>query len=188
MNGGEWVAVNFENAYRNWIQDRMHAGNYGILFDILYDTEFKWDPNIPRDSDRAANGRYLRLRFADESGIEATDEVMAKPCSFLEFAVALAYAIDDKIMYDAENPEQAADWLWEMFGNIELDRFTDEYLKAGGMTAYMYVVSITDRVMSRRYEYNGYLGMFPLAKPEMDQRKVEIWYQANAYFIERYFD
>ena len=91
-------------------------------------------------------------------------------------------------MYDAENPEQAADWLWEMFGNIELDRFTDEYLKAGGMTAYMYVVSITDRVMSRRYEYNGYLGMFPLAKPEMDQRKVEIWYQANAYFIERYFD
>lgn len=188
MNGGEWIAVNFENAYRNWIQDKMHAHDYGILFDILYDTDFEWDKRIPRDSDRAANGKNLRMRFAGECGMEMTGDVLDKPCSFLEFAVALAYTIDDKIMYDADNPEQAADWLWEMFGNVGFDEYTDDYLMAGGMVAYMTVLEIADRIMKRRYEYNGHLGMFPLAKPEMDQRKVEIWYQANAYFIERYFD
>ena len=188
MDGGEWVAVNFENAYTNWMLTRMHAGNYGMLFDILNDTPFEWDRKIPRDSDREADGRYLRLRFSNESGIEIVDDILEKPCSFLEFAIALAYAIDDRIMYDAENPEQAADWFWMMLENIGLDKYTDEYLMANGLPAHMYVNEITDRVMKRRYEYNGYLGMFPLAKPEMDQRKVEIWYQANAYFIERFFE
>ena len=183
-----WLAENFENAYRNWLLEKMHASRYGILFDFLYDTEFVWDPAIPRDSDRAENGKYLRETFSEESLMPMPGWYMDEPCNFLEFAVALAMAIDDSMMYDAENPEQAADWFWMMMSNLDLDRYDDEAMLQGGQVAYLTVSEKVNMVMQRRYDYNGYPGMFPLRKPAMDQRKVEIWYQANAYFIENYFE
>ncbi len=170
------------------MQKRMHADNHGILFDFLYDTEFRWDPHIPRDSDRASDGRFLRVRFAEECGMELPPGYEDHPCSFLEFAIALAYSIDDEIMYDPDNPEQVATWFWLIFGNLGLDAFTDAKMVIDGMYAYDSVTEIVDRAMDRTYEYNGYLGMFPLRKPRMDQRHVEIWYQANAYFIENFFE
>lgn len=179
---------NFGNAYRNWMQKRMHADNYGILFDFLYDTEFRWDRRIPRDSDRASDGRSLRAKFAEEEGTTMPEGCEDHPCSFLEFAVALAYAIDDDIMYDPDNPEQVATWFWLMLDNMGLSKFTDARMVIDGMYAYDRVTEIVDVVMERKYAYNGHPGMFPLRKPEMDQRRVEIWYQANAYFIENFFE
>ena len=166
----------------------MHADNYGILFDFLYDTEFRWPMDIPRDSDRASDGRYLRVRFSEETGLELPEDWNDHPCSFLEFAAALAYSIDDEIMYDADNPEQVATWFWMIFENLGLDKFTDVRMVIDGLYAYECVDEIVERVMDRTYEANGYPGMFPLRKPMADQRHVEVWYQANAYFIENFFE
>lgn len=183
-----WRLEDFSNAYRNWLQDSMCADSYSILFDLLHDIEFEWSPKIPRDSDRATDGRYLRLRFANESGMEIWQSWLGEswPCSFLEFLVALSYSIDDKIMYDPEKPHQASRWFWEIMGNLGLDKYDDAKMLRDSMLAWYYVVEIAERVMRRRYDYNGNGGLFPLKRPAMDQKKVEIWYQANAYMIEGY--
>lgn len=183
-----WAKEDFENAYRNWMYRRMKASGYEILFDILFDTKFVWDPDIPRDEDRAANGRFLRIRFSDESGMELEDDWLEDDCSFLEFMVALALSIEDKIMYDPEFPDQEADWFWMMMDNCGLAKYDDTRMNREGYSAFKDVSDIVMAIMERDYGFNGYPGLFPLAKPKQDQRTVEIWYQANAYMIENFFD
>jgi len=183
-----WQIEDFSNAYRNWIIQEMHGERYAILFDIMHDTKFKWSRKVPRDSDRETDGRYLRLRFASGSKSDIWESWLdvSWPCSFLEFLVAMAYTIDDKIMYDPERPDQASRWFWEMLSNAGLDRYDDDRMLREGILGWGYATEIIDKIMCRRYEYNGNGGLFPLKFPEMDQRNVEIWYQANAYFIENY--
>lgn len=184
-----WRSEDFSNSYLNWMVRTMGASDYTILFDMLHDTEFTWDDaTMPRDSDRAEDGRYLRERFSDETGERMDPEWLEWPCSFLELLVALSYTIEDSIMYDPENGETARDWFWIMLSNMEIDEFDDEKMMHDGMLAFMLVSERISCVIERRYDYNGYPGLFPLRKPRMDQRDVEIWYQANAYFIERYFE
>ena len=186
---GDWKLEDFANAYRNWIYSKMSGKGYGILFDFLHDTQFEWDESkLPRDGDRAADGRYLRLRFADEAGLDFEYEWLDWPCSFLEFLVALAFSIEDSIMYDPAEPNREAEWFWLMMRNIGLDQFDDERMLSDGTFAMNEILDICETVMHRRFMYNGANGLFPLRNPAMDQRDVEIWYQANAYFIEEYFE
>lgn len=182
-----WAMEDFENAYRNWLLGLVDGGSHSILFDVLYDTEFEWDPDIPRDSGRASDGRYLRLRFAEEEGIEMRDEWLAWPCSFLEFLISLAIVIEEDIMYDPSEPDRTPDWFWLMMRNAGLDMYTDANMLEGGTMALGMVHEKVERILRRRYSPSGDGGLFPLKHPQMDQRKVEIWYQANAYFIEEYF-
>lgn len=178
---------NFVNAYRKWMLDRMDANGYSILFDYLYDVEYHWDPDIPRDSDREIAGRDLRRRFSDETGVHLPDGWQSYPCSFLEFAIALAFAIDDKIMYDADNPNQVSTWFWMMMSNLGLDALDDEEMLAQPTLSYKMATDAVETEMYREFDYNGYLGMFPLRKPLADQRTVETWYRANAYLMEEFF-
>lgn len=179
----------FSNAYMNWMLESMGDTGYSILFDLLHETDFKWDKRrFPRDSDRADDGRYLRLRFSNESGMDIWEEWLKKDCSFLEFLIALAYSIDDQIMYDPICPDGPKRWFWTMMHNCGLDKYDDGVMLRGTMVAYMTVLEIVNMIMERRFEPNGNFGLFPLKRPEMDQRNVEIWYQANAYFIEEFFD
>lgn len=184
----DWAMEDFEVAYRNWMERRMHASKYGILLDLLNDIPFAWDPDIPRDEDRAANGRYLRARFSEESGIPMEDSWMEWPCTFLEFLVALAFSIEDNILYDPENPGQEADVFWEMMDNCGLSELDDDTMSHSGYLAYGRATETVSMILGRRYGYNGAPGLFPLRKPAMDQRKVEIWYQANAYSMENWID
>lgn len=182
-----WQIEDFENAYRNWILTTMHMEKHGILLDLMADTPFEWSPRLPRDADRAADGRYLRQRFADETGERILRSWLGEawPCSFLEFLVALAYAVVDNISYEPGMPNQVSDFFWEMMSNMELDVYDDSKMVRDSMCAYYYASEIMGKVMGRRYEYNGNGGPFPLKRPKVDQRDVEIWYQANAYMIEK---
>lgn len=182
-----WQIEDFDNAYRNWIMTTMHMERHGILMDLMADTPFEWSRKLPRDSDRATDGRYLRYRFSSESGEPVPDSWIGEkwPCSFLEFLVALSYAIVDRISYEPGNPDQATELFWELLGNANLDVYDDERMLRENMLAYYYASETMGKIMGRRYDYNGNGGLFPLRKPEMDQREVEIWYQANAYMIEK---
>ena len=188
MAKDEWELENFGNAYRRWLVDRMDAKGYDILFDYLYDVEYRWAPDIPRDSDRESDGRDLRRRFSEETGVQLPFGWKDQPCSFLEFAAALAFAIDDEIMYDPCNPEQVSEWFWMMMENLGLDIYDNHMMLENSAASYEAVDSIVEMEMAREFDYNGYPGMFPLRKPIMDQRSVETWYRANAYMIEEYFE
>lgn len=186
-NRGGWATENFANAYRQWIVDRMNASRYTILFDYLYDVPFKWSTNIPRDADREADGRWLRHVFSSESGLELPYGALDWPASFLEVTVALAMAIEDKIMYDPDTPENEVDWFWEMFENADLTRATNDWMLDAPGLAQSWVGERVNAIMERRYSKNGDGGFFPLEFCPDDQREEELWYQANEYFAERYF-
>jgi hypothetical protein len=169
---------NFSNAYRNWLMDKMGGEDYRILFDILYDTRFYWV--LPRDSNRADKGRYLRVTFSNESGLEYEEEFSEWPCSMLEMLVGLAFSIET-IMYDPDEGDRSQEWFWMMVGNLGLDIFDDRTILENGSAALSFIDDTCRTFMDRSYCFNGIGGLFPLPNTNEDQRKVELWYQANAY-------
>ena len=181
-----WEEVNFANAYKNWLERQMHAQNYRILFDFLYDFEFTWDYHIPMDENRAKDGVFLREEFSMESGMEEPISARYWPCSFLEFLIALCRRIENQVMYDPDSDTDASTWFWELMGNVGLDRCDDNWMLAQQGMGSMLVTEKVNEIMERRYSPSGEGGLFPLRNPETDQRKVEIWYQINDYFWENY--
>lgn len=184
-----WEEENFKNAYMSWIFNSMRADGYQILFDILYDTEFDWDhERVPMDANRESDGRYLRERFLEESEAEIPVPFgyLEWPASFLEVLVALAYRVDDQIMYDP-NPDYGPwTWFWEWMENAGFDIHTDHELLAGNMLSYMVVGERVAKILERRYGTDGDGGFFPLEHPSSNQKTEEMWNQACSYMAERY--
>lgn len=178
---------NFKNAYVNWIFREMHADGYWMLFDMLYDVPFEWDrKRVPMDSNREADGRYLRRRFVEETDIVEPYGYLEWPASFLEVMVALAFRIDDQLMFDPHTNDGPWTWFWDWMHNAGLDVHTDSEMKSGLSLSYMMVMSRVNAIMDRRYSYSGEGGFFPLSDPGCDQRNEEMWFQANSYMGERY--
>ena len=42
-----------------------------------------------------------------------------------------------------------------------------------------------DRILNRRYAWDGSGGLFPLMRPDGDQRTEELWSQMNSYVLEK---
>lgn len=72
-------------------------------------------------------------------------------------------------------------WFWKILENAGLEKYTDEQFDEWK------VYQILDDIVDRRYNRNGFGGLFPLRKPKKDQRKVELWYQMCAYLVENYY-
>ena len=176
-----WRLESFAASYRSWLESEMGRSGYSILFDLLYGIEFQW--TLERDADRAEAGKYLRLRFENESGMECRDEWLDWPCSFLEMLIGLAYSLEDHVLYDGEKGDRSAKWFWMMLENLGLDECTDEWMRLTPGSSSL-VQRTVDCVISRDYDPDGWGGIFPLVEPRGDQREVEIWYQAHAYIME----
>lgn len=171
-------------SYRSWMMEKMRAAtHYAILFDILHDTQFEWF--VEWDAHRASDGRNLRVRYEEEMGYEYPDFLYEQPCSFLEMVIAMAFTIEDRIMYDPDEGDRTYLWFWEMMHNIGLDICTDEWLARNGKDGLDYVNHQTEIVIKRRYDDNGYGSLFPCKDDSVDMRKEELWVQANAYFLDR---
>lgn len=168
--------VSSDQNYFRWlttkVQEEGHPRNtYRDLFWILYDTEFIW--KIPNDDNRVADGLELRRKYLRETGRQAPDENM-RPCSVLEVIVGLSC----RLAWLADGSEEG--WAWQLLCNLELHKFRDPLSKRRIHT----VEEILYALIWRTYEPDGTGGFFPLMNPREDQRKVEIWYQMNAYALE----
>lgn len=143
---------------------------YGLLKQ-LHSIEFSEDTFkiISNDKNRIGDGLAVREEFK-KGEIDG-------PCSFLEFLIGLSYRIEDVIGNDYVYS------FWEMIDNLCLLEFDDDHLDLGESYAVDDTVSI---FLNRRYARDGAGGLFPLRNPKEDQRKVEIWYQMQAYLIENY--
>ena len=138
----------------------------------LYCTEFVWF--IPNDDSRLEDGRQLRIEFLHEAEIPEVDpDWMELGCSFLELMIGLAR----RLAFQTDG--QQDDWFWTLLENIGLHEYND-----ANDWPPEEVTEVTDRVIWRRYGYDGHGGFFPLEKAERDQTKVELWYQLSAYVIE----
>ena len=156
---------------------------YFLLANALHSTDFI--PIIPNDDNRAAWGMQLRKNYALYSSAFKDYSCIERPfCSFLEMFIALAINIDLDIMGSPDdNLDRSSDWFWVMMHNLGFNEFTDARWdgKAG-----LFVEKTLDNLNKRRIGEDGSGGIFPLKRPQNDQRTTEIWYQMNAFFIENY--
>lgn len=147
---------------------------YFTITKQLHEKEFFWF--VPNDDNRILDGLELRNEFLADIRYhigEDDEEWASAGCSVLELLVGLSRRLAD---LDGGEPRI---WFWRMMRNLGLDQLDDQI---------PYDWEDVDEVLStfifRTYERDGRGGLFPLEHPKEDQRKVEIWYQLNAYLME----
>jgi len=168
-----------EARYFTWLHGKVvlefaptTSRSYYELFKILHATEFVWV--ISGDDNRAEYGKTLRATFLNGIRQPYAEGWDAQPCSVLEMLIALA----EEAEFETDFPH--AEWFWRFMLTLDLDQYNDStHIDVD------HVEHILDRLVWRKYEYNGTGGLFPLEHPQRDQRNVEIWYQFCAYVIER---
>lgn len=166
--------------YFNYLTDKISEGvvRHRSLLAYLFDRPFTWSYKIQTDANRAKDGKFLRDRYANETGDYLLYSDRIEPCSVLEMLVALSIRIEEDIMAEPgeEKPEK---WFWEMIKNLGLYPATDKVYRED------LVRGIVDNWLTRNYEPNGNGGLFPLHSAKKDQRLVSIWDQMNFYLNEK---
>lgn len=167
-------------AYLHWLVEQVkeeghQAMTYWDLLRLLHETEFVW--LIPNDDNRIMDGLELRNEFLRERGElnpHNYDRDRFGPCSVLEVMIGLSRRIE----FTAGGI--ATGWAWQLLCNLELHKFRDPMTSRKEQR----VVTILHNLVWRLYSPDGTGGFFPLAWPEEDQTKVELWYQMSAYIEE----
>lgn len=161
-----------EYKYLEWMIKQIRPDNdrsYHDLFARIHDKEFVW--LIPNDDNRIADGFDIRHEYFRRF---KRPHMLSQGCSVLEVILGLSrrlsFAVDGK----------AKDWAWVLVKNLELHKMAGHI---GGRRAER-IDEVLEALIWRTYAPDGVGGFFPLAWPEQDQRKVEIWYQMCAYIDE----
>lgn len=173
---------NIENEYFDWMchlvnTNRYNKGHsYRTLLLYLANRDFTF--LIDRDSNRDADGRDLRYRFAYDNNydIDRTVKLLDRGrSSILEMMVALSLRCEESIMSDPDEGDRTGEWFWEMIFSLGLIHMDDNGFDG------LYVDEVIDRFLTRTYRRNGEGGLFTIEHCKEDMRKVEIWYQMNWY-------
>ena len=156
--------------------------SYWTLARILYRRKFYWF--VDNDGNRWEDG--IRMREIFEDGTDYTDYsvIQKDDCSVLEMLIALAIRVADTLGSDEKGDIQW--WFWQMIENLwdsDMEELEDSELFLGSYNDYLFCQKL-DIWMDRRFKKSGKGGLFPLKKTKKDQRKVEIWYQMQAYLME----
>lgn len=153
----------------------------------LFNKEFK--AFVPRDTNRVADARALRDRFAlSESSFQDYSVLDTPGASILEVMVALVQRFDNDVMMTSDEIDRSKDWFWEMLRNCDLDIYVDEGFNEIDNKANETCNAIIETINSRCYASDGKGGFFPLKHPKSDQTKVELWIQMHAYFLENHIE
>ncbi len=174
--------VPLDEAYFVWlysqvasIKNRNRAQTYWSLLRFFYTKEFTWS-DIEKDENRAKDGKNLRTEFIRDTGIEVREEGWLElGCSMLELFISLSYRLT------FEGDGEPSEWFWGIVENLGLIECTDANPANESI-----LNDILDKVIHRDYASNGAGGLFPLQNSQQDQRNIELWYQAQAYLLERF--
>lgn len=157
--------------YLPWIlEEELRMDSYDIdigMMRRLHSIEFVW--TIDKDRRRAADGLALRKRYPAYDDMSRS--LKMSPCSVLEMLAALAIRIDKEWIGNARE-NRAYIPFEDMIANLRL-------------TPRNFYGNINDWML-RRFQANGKGSIFPLRRPDCDQREVEIWSQMVRYIDEKY--
>lgn len=158
------------------VKTRPRARTYWKLFEQLYGVIFV--AIVPHDENRIADGKDLRYEFlAEREDLQGDLDWMRSPCSMLELFIILARELA------FQEDDAPLVWFWHLIETLGLKQFND---REHDTHAEEVIATTIDRVIWRNYEPSGHGGLFPLRNPDRDQRKVELWYQLNAYLLEQF--
>jgi hypothetical protein len=167
--------VTLPEDYLRWLEPQLRDehGNpdktYWDLLNVMWEREFGWVMEM--DQNRMQDGLDLRVEFAREHRIHPDAMDPLGPCTFLEVLIGLSR----RLAFIAGG--QAPGWAWQLLGNLEFHRMSDPI----SQPKHRRIEEIMTSVIERRYLPDGTGGFFPLAWPDDDQTKIELWYQLNAY-------
>lgn len=165
-----------EQSYFEWLYSRVASRSnpnpqrtFWLLLEEMHKKRFSWC--VPNDDNRVEDGLELRCEYLN-GPLESEHY-----CTFLEMLIALSRRVAFESMDD-----DPMEWFWHLVANLGLRELNDEALTDRDLT--LHVRNTLDIVVDRRYDKDGHGGLFPLDKPEKDQRKVELWYQMSSYLLE----
>lgn len=176
------MSAPLDELYFTWLYSQVgsvrlknRSRSYWGLLRQLYTKEFVW--LIPNDDNRVEDGKDLRYEFLTFEGIDADPHWMDLECNVFEMLVALSR----RLAFEAEG--QPRRWFWHLMENLELREYNDEVYS--DICPQEVIDHKLETLIFRNYHPDGRGGLFPLRHPMEDQRGVEIWYQLNAYLLER---
>lgn len=175
--------------YFQWLCETIHADmievSYWLLMNDLHRTTFLWCGDIPRDENRAADGKSLREIWFRDLGIDGdVNDILPMPCTVLEALIGMAGRMDFELSESEGSRNRTSEMFWDMISNLGLIPMSDDvYHELGGEKT---VQEKLKHWMMRRYEPDGRGGIFPLPFTDTDQRKVELWVQMQTYLNENY--
>jgi hypothetical protein len=160
-----------ENLYFDWLCAKVRLDgttNYLELFRVLHSHIF--EPVHRDDENRIEDAKEFREYFLQETHVDPDPHWMSEPCSVFEVLIAFSERAEFQIDMTAQ------EWFWQFITNLGLV----DYRRAS-VSDRQTIHDILDRFVMRAYEPNGDGGLFPLRRPQRDQREVEIWYQFCDY-------
>lgn len=133
--------------------------------------------DIEGDRNRIADGLELRNGYSDApKGVCRVLEVLVSICQRMVYMA-------DGMIPDSENLED--EWFLTMIKNLGVASLEDDIWDQSASDAEEIMTEHIGIWLRREYEFDGTGGIFPLENPRDDQAKVELWYQMNAYLMER---
>lgn len=175
--------ISIQDAYFRWLYGLVYEiweidspQSYTVLSALMHQVPFT--SLVPYDDNRIAEAAGLRNNFQEYAGSMGPMEVadlMGPDASVFEVLIALADQADFMV------PLTRKTWFHIFVENLNLDKYTDAYCRHRSTWP---VERAINTFNNRNYRPNGRGGIFPLRKPEHDQREVELWYQMGAYMKE----
>jgi hypothetical protein len=162
-----------------------NSKEYSILLSSLHDIKFY--SLVPNDDNRIEDGKQWRQKFEEEVGYNpafSLSHLDEDCCSVLEMLIGLSYRLEFETI-DSSWEKTPSEWIFILLDNLSLSPYDDIFMRPNRSIDNLIYDKI-EVLVYRRYEKNGYGGLFPLKNPRKDQRKVEIWYQMSAYMLENY--
>lgn len=176
------ISEPIENEYFNWLCTKVQKAlvptpslTYYNLLKQLHQTEYVW--LIVGDDNRVEDGVEQRLYFLSEAGISPEDDWLDSPCSVLEMLIAFS----ERAEFNTEMDSYF--WFWHFIRNLDLIEYND-----ASDYDHLAVDTVIHIFVYRKYEAEGYGGLFPLCRAKKDQTKVEIWYQFFEYLDDEHFN
>ena len=164
--------------YLAWLREmvRLDEPQYDELAQVLWSTDFHY--SVRGDDNRAADGVALRKEYDETYGHNCT-KLASKPCSVLEFLIALAKRMD-YATFDYTVGPRVYKWFWDMLRNLGIGEYRCKKPKIRGIS------TVLENFMTRNYDENGTGNIFSLRKTVPEFEKIEFWYQMNAYLDENW--
>lgn len=173
------IEVGANQDYYEWLYSLVDLPNHRELLKHLRRIDFY--ELIPHDHNRAEDGKSLRTIYLDIGGAHSPSSVTN--CSVLEMMVGVAFRMEHELVDLDESMDVAACFL-ALLDNVDLSWMTDHKYNGGNGPDV-----VDDKVytmLDRCYTRAGKGGLFPLRRPDLDQREVEIHYQMQAWMMENY--
>lgn len=157
--------------YFQWLISQINTNStrrtFEGIFRWMYHREFVW--LVPNDDNRIGDAIDIRKEFW--RGRDLSEQGV----SILEVIVALSRRAE------WVGGGEAADWAWVFIKNLQLNKYHDPLTDRKDRK----IEEILEAFVWRTYKPDGEGGLFPLDYTELDQTKVEIWYQMHAYINEK---